>query len=51
MLATAVMADEAVLMLFMHRPKISRAVQRPKISLAVLIIQMTIVPATEAVLI
>ena len=42
MIATAVMADEAVLMSFMHRPKISTAM---------LIVQMITVPATKAVLI
>ena len=34
MLATTVLADEAVLILCMHRPKISTDVQGPKISTA-----------------
>ena len=60
MLATTVLADEAVLILCIYRPNISRAAQRPKLSTAVqrpkvstsmLIIQTTTVPATEAVLI
>ena len=51
MLATNVPADEAVLILCVHRPKVSTAVQRPKFSTAVLIIQTTTVLDTEAVLI